>query len=79
MLSSLKGGMIGSAFKGIGGGVVTEKILDNVAPQYSAIGGAVGAYAVGGPVGVAAHVARKMVEGGSIFSFGQTSGGSEAV
>jgi len=61
------------AVLGLGGGALAIQVSDRFAPQFSGIAGPVGAFVMGGPIGL---VASLFLQGGlgGIFGGGQTAG-----
>jgi len=61
------------AVLGLGGGALAIQVTERFAPQFSGIAGPVGAFVMGGPIGL---VASLFLQGGlgGLFSGGQTAG-----
>jgi len=61
------------AVLGLGGGALAIQVTERFAPQFSGIAGPVGAFVMGGPIGL---VASLFLQGGlgGLFGGGQTAG-----
>jgi len=61
------------AVLGLGGGALAIQVTERFAPQFSGIAGPIGAFVMGGPIGL---VASLFLQGGlgGLFSGGQTAG-----
>jgi len=61
------------AVLGLGGGALAIQVTERFAPQFSGIAGPVGAFVMGGPIGLVASLFLRGGLGG-LFSGGQTAG-----
>ena len=66
------------AVLGLGGGALAIQVTERFAPQFSGIAGPVGAFVMGGPIGL---VASLFLQGGlgGLFSGGSANGGGQSV
>jgi len=66
------------AVLGLGGGALAIQVTERFAPQFSGIAGPVGAFVMGGPIGL---VASLFLQGGlgGLFSGGSANGGGQTV
>jgi len=66
------------AVLGLGGGALAIQVTDRFAPQFSGIAGPVGAFVMGGPIGL---VASLFLQGGlgGLFGGGSANGGGQTV